>query len=663
MSEWKNRLAEVDDDYLIGLANKGIVKRAYKDKEETLAEVVKLEEDAEVKVGGETVLVRYPIGESKCSCPSRSICRHVVLAILVLREAVEGEEAREEAAEEAEKAGETKEARKEAAEETEKVRETEEAAGEIEKATETKEVRKEVERETEKTRSIKEVRKEAAGETEKAGEEKEIQGKEIQKKENLQKGNLQSTAKMQHKENELVSKKKNEKLLEEICSYPLKALKKTLGVRNFQSFISQMKAGIRPEIQYSSIITVKLPQQDMTVKLLSPLAYSSCTCHKKEFCIHKARAVLWCQLEANVVTEESLMEEAIESMEYDLEQIRKAAGQMKAFLDELLGTGLSRTSSDVLDYLERLAIISHNANLPKYEGYFRALFDSYGKYLKRMASFQTRDLMAQITRLYRRVELLLEAKNSMEIAKYAGEFKADYNPVGNLDLIGVAMERFSSQTGYEGETVYFLEEHTKKWYSYTVARPVFYENSKRSGKPEKGQAPWGTMVSLEELSGKRIHLAQAKCDERNRLSSSQETRGIVTGERNLTWKDLEGWHYQDFGKLFAEQIGLGRGQWLREQSELKEGVKLVLIQPDSCEKAEFSETDQRLSMILFDKAGREVVVEVTYSKKEEGGIQYLERIRENRLPCFLGKVYLRDGRIRMYPVALVDRREIRDEWV
>lgn len=705
MSEWKNRLAEVDDDYLIGLANKGIVKRAYKDKEETVAEVVKLEEDAEVKVGGETVLVRYPIGESKCSCPSRSICRHVVLAILVLREAMEGEEAREEAAEETEKVGETKEARKEAAEETEKVRETEEAAGEIEKATETKEVRKEVERETEKTRSIKEVRKEAVGKTEKAGEtkevrkesaeetekaketeearkevaekaretkearkeeageEKEIQGKEIQEKGNLQKGNLQSTAKMQHKENELVSKKKNEKLLEEICSYPLKALKKTLGVRNFQSFISQMKAGIRPEIQYSSIITVKLPQQDMTVKLLSPLAYSSCTCHKKEFCIHKARAVLWCQLEANVVTEESLMEEAIESMEYDLEQIRKAAGQMKAFLDELLGTGLSRTSPDVLDYLERLAIISHNANLPKYEGYFRALFDSYGKYLKRMASFQTRDLMAQITRLYRRVELLLEAKNSMEIAKYAGEFKADYNPVGNLDLIGVAMERFSSQTGYEGETVYFLEEHTKKWYSYTVARPVFYENSKRSGKPEKGQAPWGTMVSLEELSGKRIHLAQAKCDERNRLSSSQETRGIVTGERNLTWKDLEGWHYQDFGKLFAEQIGLGRGQWLREQSELKEGVKLVLIQPDSCEKAEFSETDQRLSMILFDKAGREVVVEVTYSKKEEGGIQYLERIRENRLPCFLGKVYLRDGRIRMYPVALVDRREIRDEWV
>lgn len=364
-----------------------------------------------------------------------------------------------------------------------------------------------------------------------------------------------------------------------------------------------------------------------------------------------------------MVTEESLVEEAIESLDYDREQIQKAAEQMKIFLDELLGTGLSRTSPDVLDYLERLAIISHNANLPKYEGYFRALFDSYGKYFKRMASFQIRDLMGQITRLYRHVELLMSAKNSIEIAKYAGEFKAEYNPVKDLDLIGIAMEHFSSQTGYEGDTVYFLEEHTKEWYTYTVARPVFYEGSRGRGKPEKGQAPWGVMVSLEELSGKRIHLARAKCDERNRLSSSQETKGTVIGERNLTPKELEGWYYQDFGKLFMEQIGWGRGQWLRGEKNGKDGVRLVFLRADSCEKAEFSETDQRLSMVLFDKAGREVVVEVVYSKKEEYGIQYLERIRESRLPYFLGKVYLKDGRIRMYPIALMDRREIRDEWI
>lgn len=585
MSEWKNLLEEADDEYLIGLANKGILKRAYKDKEETAVEIIKMEKEAEVKVGEETVSVRYPLGDSQCSCPSRSICRHIVLAILVLKETVGKEK--------------------------------------------------------------------AEGAEAEAGQE-ELENN-IPIEATLVSGEVPNK--------EVPEKKKSEKILEEIAQYPLKNIKKILGVRQFQNLIGQIKLEQYPKITYSSVITVKLPEQDKTVKLLSPLEYSSCTCHKKEFCVHKASAVLWCQLEMGQVTKESLIEEAIESVEFHSEQIKEAAGQMKEFLEELLGTGLSRTSPDILDYLERLAIISHNANLPKYEGYFRALFDSYKKYFQRKASFQTRDLMLQITRLYRRIELLLQAANSMEIREYAGEFKAEYHSVGSLDLIGIAIEHFASQTGYAGETVYFLEENTKEWYTYTIARPVFYEKGRGYGKSEKGQAPWGLMIPLEELSEKRIHLSKAKCDDRNRLSSSQETTGVLVGERNLTWKELEGWYYQDFQTLFLEQIGQERGQWLRGQRDWKDAVKLVLVQPDSFAKAEFSETDQKLSMILFDKAGLEVVVEVVYSKREEEGIRYLERIRQKRIPAFLGKVYLRDGRIRMYPVALMDRKEIRDEWV
>lgn len=593
MNDWKNRLADVDDEYLIGLANKGIVKRAYKDKEEGSAEIRKIGEEAEVKVGEETVTVRFPLGESKCSCPSRSICRHVVMAVLVLKESAKGDTEEEEKPKQAE----------------------------------------------------------------------EMQQEEMPRGESESSGQAEKALKKSDSPQTLEAVSAISKLLEEVCSYPMNSLKKTLGARHLQSFISQMKAGVRPEINYSSVITVRLPQQEMTVKLLSPLEYSSCTCHKKDFCIHKAAAVLWCQLDKKVITEEMLIGEAAENQEYDMEQIREAAGQMKTFLEELLGTGLSRTSPDVLDYLERLAIISHNANLPNFEGYFRALFDSYGKYLKRTASFQTRELMGQITRLYRRTELLLKAENKIEIAEYAGEFKAEYVPIGNLDLIGIAIEYFKSQTGYEGETIYFLEEHTKEWYTYTVARPVFYESGRKRGNTEKGQAPWGLLISLEELARKRIHLSGAKCDERKRLSSSQETKGEVTGERNLTWKELDGWYYQDFQKLFLEQIGKGRGEWLRAQKGGKDSVKLVVLQPDSIEKAEFSETGQQLSMVLYDKAGREIIVEVVYSRKEEWGIRYLERIREGRIPYFLGKIYLRDGRIRMYPVTLMERREIRDEWL
>lgn len=577
MNDWKQILADVDDDYLIGLSNKGIVKRAYKDKEEINVKIGGTEEEPVIKVGEETVTVHFPLGESKCTCPSRSMCRHVVQAIIVFKESC--------------------------------------ADG-------------------------------AAAEERSSGDEPLHEAVLQEESEAAPNDGLSSAI---------------DKLRKEINEYPLAALKKAFGSQQLNKFISQVISDIKPEIQYSSIITVKLPEQEFVVKLLSPLEYSSCTCHKKELCVHKAEAIMWCQLEAGVLTREKLIEGTSDVQTYDMDKVREVAGGMKTFLEELLGTGLSRTSPDVLDYLERIAIISHNAGLARFEGYFRALSDSYDRYFKRKAAFKTEDLMVQITRLYRRVDLLLRSENSVEVSKYAGEFKAEYLPVGKLDLIGIAMEHFQSQTGYEGETIYFLEENTKKWYTYTNARPVFYDTGRKRRNMEKGQAPWGLDTSVESLSEVRLHLTNAKCDNRGRLSSSQETRGEIMGETVLRMSDIEGFYYRDFGRLFNEHIIKQQREWLFEQGDTPEGTELVFVQPHSCEKAEFSETGQMFSLPLYDENGKEVIVEVTYSKNEASTIRYLERISEKKLPCFLGKVWLRDGKIRMYPVALTDGKEIADE--
>lgn len=599
--DWKERLEDIDDDYLIALSNKGIVKRAYKDKEESAAQIEETGEEASVRVGSETVTVRYPLGESKCTCPSRSICRHVVQAILTLRESCRKQEEGSDAA----------------------------PKGEA-------------------------LSGESPGKG--APEAGESPGEGALEAGEGSRGDLGAAGEKSS------GAAKGEALASEVAAFPLTALKKALGVRQQQNFVRLAAAGVRPDIQYSSVVTVELPLQEfpekIVVKLLSPLEYSACTCHKKELCAHKAAAILWCQLAADVLTKEGLdmLGSAGEGdgPAFDLEEVRAAAGQMKAFLEELLATGLSRTSPDALDYLERLAIISHNAGLARFEGYFRALFDSYDRYFKRKAAFKTEDLMVQTARLYRRVGLLLEAEDDGDILRQAGEFRAEYLPAGKLDLIGISMEHFQTPTGYEGETVYFLEETSKKWYTYTNARPMFYEPGRRRGKAEKSMAPWGLNLSLEELLQVRIRLAGAKCDSRRRLSSTQETKGEVTGSRRLGLQDAEGWYYDDFRKLYLEQIGRP-GKWLADQDEPAEGVNLVFVQPDSCAGTEFSQTGQMLTLPLYDRAGREMLIEVEYSKRESATIKYLEKIVEKKTPCFLGKVYLRDGRIRMYPVDVWDR--------
>ena len=677
MSEWRDRLADVDDEYLIGLSNKGIVKRAYKDKEEVPAGIVALAEEASVTVGEETVTVRFPLGESKCTCPSRSMCRHIVQAILVLKEScmkeggagnVGGEGAGTEAGGVGESGTEAGRIEESGAEkggtEGQKAADPQEvlsgkAAAPVEAQCGGNTANAGAQGGGDSTASVEQSNGDDTAESVKAYGADNADGKTQQRGSSVA-------------EKQSPNEKKQTALIKEIKEYPFEKLKKTLGTRGFQTFVNQVTAKLNPDIRYSSVIMVKLPEY--TVKLLSPLEYSTCTCHKKELCVHKASAILWCQLEAGILTGEKLLGEiGASGQSIDMEKGKEAAGQMKAYLEELFGTGLSRTSEDVPEDLERLAVISHNAGLARFEGYFRTLADAYGKYFKRNAALKTEDLMAQMTRLYRRVTLLSQAEDAGAVMKLAGEFRADYLPVGNLDLIGIGMERFQNQAGYAGETIYFLEENTGKWYTYTNARPMFYDSGRRGRFTEKGQAPWGINTTTENLLNLRIHLTGAKCDDRMRLSSSQETRGEITGEQRLCTSDVKGWYYRDFGKLFQEQIGKQQTGWLFEQSgsgeeasdgdggsgggSARRGMELVFVRPASCAKAEFSQTGQQLTLPLYDQAGREVLVEVTYSKQESSTIRYLERISEKKLPCFLGKLYLRDGRLRMYPVDLPEVEE------
>lgn len=559
---WKQILASVDDDYLIGISNKGIVKRAYKDKEES-GETLEADLETEsaeliVTLGGENVKICNPLGDSKCSCPSRSICRHVILGILLAKEQI-GESSDEPA--------------------------------------------------------------EAAVEQ---GEEKDT---------------CQAA-----------------QVLEEIKAYPLKPLLRALGPKALYGLLERMQTQDLPRIKYASVITVELPEQEVVVKLLSPLEHSSCTCHKKELCRHKAEAMIWCQWMEQVITTAKLTEILEQTPEFDREQIKEASLQIKSYLEELLRMGLSRTSMEVVNTLERLAIIAHNADLPKLENYLRALADTYAKYLRRSASFSVSEGMKRVCRLYRQMVKLQTAEHNSDISSLAGAFHAQYKPAGDLDLVGITWEHFVSQSGYEGDTIYFLEEHTGKWYTYTNARPTFYDGRKRNGYTEKAQAPWGLPVSLEGLVHLKIHLQGAKCDDNGRLSSSQETRGEITGNRDLSEALLKGWHYDDFGEAFVTQITMDG-----ESGKGKEGLQrpqLVFLQPAETAPAEFMEVEQVLRMPLWDAEGRNVLVEVPYSQKEDQTIRYLERLKENPPPCFVGRLYLKESRLLLYPLDMYGIKEM-----
>ncbi len=652
MSDWQLAFGEIDDDYLTGISNKGIVKRAYKDLETIpcMAAGQNLQEAAakqlqdmafaaqevlELTVGEETVQIRLPLGESTCSCPSRSICRHVVQGILAMKAAFAASEAVENKT--APTANETVEAEKEAA-----TSETMQGS-------------------TAATSETVEYKPAAVNET--------VEGRTGTTNETIEGSTEAST-------NEAVENKTAvtmiEKVTQQIADYPLVKLCKSLGTRRIQEVIGAAKTGRKPQITYSSVVTVQPIAKSMTVKLLFPLEHATCTCHKKEFCVHKAEAVLWCKLESGQLGIQDLEQTEGTAADYDMEQVHEAALQMRTVLEELFDTGLSRTADDVTERMERLAVISHNAKLANFESDWRRMQDSYQKYMKRVATLGIPNLMRQITRLYRNVERLAQAQNALEVSALAGVFRSEYTPALDLDLVGIALEHFVSKSGYEGDTVYFLEETTKRWYTYTQARPVFYEKEQSlyyyGGQRYTQETPWGLPVPFRELAACQFHLEHAKSDSRGRLSSSKETKGRLIRERDsknpLTEQLLGKWYYRDFAQLFQEMFCAAREAGAEEADHSSEEgdaqTKLVILRPSSCDPAVFSDTEQKLRMKLYDEAGKAVVIEITYSKDEAEGIRYLEKITDENLPCFFGKIYLQDGRIKLYPIAVFGKRELQE---
>lgn len=563
MSEIRENLSKIDDDYLIGISNKGIVKRAYKDLEQASLGLVEEEKGLNVSVDDCSCQLVLPIGESKCNCPSRSICKHIVMAVLYAKKQFELTE------------------------------QVETACGQAGITT------------------VEEVK------------------------------NCPLPV-------------ENEEKFPQICAYQIEDMRKKLGAGAFKKVWEYMRNANEPEITVGAVITVYFTDIEIAVKLLEPVAYSTCSCHKKELCIHKAQAILYYQLSKGILQKEQIKEAAVseEKQLYDFVEIAKLEDVMQDLLGELLFTGVSRASSEVVLSCERMAVMSHNLLLPEYERMFRSLSENLDLYFKRHASFSVDRLLKEVTELYQKAEALKQAAAWEDVSKLAGKNRSEYVAIKPLSLMGMGRRYFRSKIGYEGDTTYFLEERSGEWYTYTNARPVFYEKNKRqrafSGKEV---APWNLNCNMEELSKACIYLENGKINEENRLSSTKEAVAEITGQRSLSKEVVDMHTYDDFEKLFEAKFG----EWKKIQ-KLTETQKLAIVKPESVEEAAFDNIAQKFSMKLLDKEGRVLIVKVSYSKEENYTIRYLERLYKRiqrgkkELPLFLGIVYLEEGRMKMYPI-------------
>ena len=597
MSNVLQFLKTIDDEYLTGLSNKGIVKRSYKDLETTDVQVTEQGEELLGQCGDAQVTLKLPITNSTCSCPSTSICKHVIMTILA-----------------AQKLG--------------------DASAESANCTAS-----------------------AAASVGDAGSENGAA--------NPENANTAANAGNASKENVTAGEPLGNKVTEskdELLEVPAERMKKSVGNKDWIKLLTQTDFGQDFEMTEGKMLTVRNLKTEVTVKLCYPLELSTCSaCHDDKLCVHKAAALLAYQVKKGATAVEELMDAAAQQTEeFDEESVPDTLADLRIFLEDLLMAGSARLSPETPLGLERLALRAHNAKLPDLEEKLRVLAESVAGYLGRKAKITASDLMRKIAECYgltERMENMIAGGKS--VYSLAGNFRSDYVDVPELLLHGVGMRAFESASGYAGKTLYFFEEKSKTFYTYTVARPTIYEKGTRRSHAAE-TVPWGLNCSLSQLSAATVRLRGGKANAGRRLSSTSAAHADLITVSGALPEGIGETIYDDFEALWKAYLAKTK----ETEEELPEADKLFLIRPGEMLDVHYDEVNQKLVFWLEDLGGRRLRGELAYSKQEEMAIRSLERLekklqrKEEEMPVFLGVFYASEGECCFYPIETIEGKRL-----
>jgi hypothetical protein len=524
-------LSALDDEALAALANKGLVRRARKDLEQSPGEIVAADDEGlKVRVGAETVDVPASPVQASCTCPAGGVCRHILAALILLRETAESTPPGEAVP-------------------------SPDAAAELAAL--------------------------------------------------------------------------DDETLQRLAGKPLvRRAAKALG------------EGLKVEFDAGPAIAIRFPTRNVVCRWVpgGGLAGMICTCQAADVCEHRVAAVLAWQRERGlrtIVATPSELKAAAEAPRTRQEVL----GSVNDVLGEMFGIGLARLSKATRQRLETLAVSCHGIDLPRLERWLAALAEAAGHSLRRDARASTMKLLEQGARV-----AALAAALANPTARLVGRHRTRYEQVGNLSLVGLGAERWRSESGYAGLTVYFWDEALGNWSSWTDARPAGtpgFDPLRRY----HGYGPWSGCSTPAGASRSRLQLSGAWRNQGGRLSGRPSTRAAVLGDSDP--RQVSG-AIADWSQL-AERARRLFGGGLGERNEQDE---LVALRPALWLPAQYNEVRQELVRIVLDEKQRPLPLVVRFTPETASAVRMLEQHDATNTHGLLGRLRLAGGRLWVEPISL-----------
>jgi hypothetical protein len=283
--------------------------------------------------------------------------------------------------------------------------------------------------------------------------------------------------------------------------------------------------------------------------------------------------------------------------------------------------GFAVPSRALEERLMLLAISSRAEAMPRLSASLRRIAEGLEQRRLRNVNHDAVELLREIAFAHALLHAVSQTKDDERLRRLAGTVRAEYEPIGNVDLIGLGATLFETIAGAVGVTGHFVEPATGRRFTASLARGTTHDTRFDPRAAYRTQPVWGQ--TLAGLSSASFRLSGAQASSTGRLSLSQTSRAETIQPFRPSREGITAWAQDRDGPLGD----LAHMSWPILADHLARcfapsldmpplSAQPVILVPSRIAPVTFDDLTQRLRWPLMDLSG--AWISLTLDHNDEG---------------------------------------------
>lgn len=301
--------------------------------------------------------------------------------------------------------------------------------------------------------------------------------------------------------------------------------------------------------------------------------------------------------------------------------------QLLAAMQDAVGRayshGFAVPSRALEERLMLLAVSSRAEAMPRLSASLRRIAEGLEQRRLRSVNHDAVELLREIAFAHSLLYAVSNISDGGRLRRLAGAVRAEYEPIGDLDLIGFGATLFETIAGAVGVTAHFVEPATGRAFTASLARGTTHDTGFEPRAAYRTQSVWGQ--TLARLSLATFRLSGAQASSTGRLSLSQTSRAEAIQPFRPSREAITAWAGDRNGPL----ANLAHMSWPILADHLARcfapsldmpplPVQPVVLVPSRIAPVAFDDLTQRLRWSLMDINGAWISLTLDHNDSGRG---------------------------------------------